>query len=181
MIWVVILLLSIIFLFLYLLPLLFKGVPFQPTPRSSARRMLEMAKLGKDDLVYDLGCGTGRILVEAARGFGAMAVGIEVNPLLYLWSLLNVRRAGVCDRVKVKFGNFFDADLSEATVVTVFQFGGSNTKLKEKLQHELSPGARVVSYHWPFSGWNASAVDNGKEVFLYEISKIMDKGENFGK
>lgn len=98
MIWIIVLAMLAIFLTLYLLPFLYKGVPFEPTPRDSARRMLELAEVDLNDLVYDLGCGTGRILVEATRKFGAKAVGIEINPFLYIWSLLNVRLTGVSNK-----------------------------------------------------------------------------------
>lgn len=171
MIWTIVLAVLAITLILYLIPLLFRGIPFEPTPRDRARRMLELAKVKADDLVYDLGCGTGRILVEAARKFGARAVGIEISPLLYMFSKLNVRLAGVGDIVKVKFGDFFGEDLREATVVTVFQSAGVNQKLKEKLLRELNHGAKVVSYHWPFLGWDGNLVYADKEIFLYEISR----------
>lgn len=160
----------IIILSMYLSPLLFGGVPFDPTPSSSVVKMLELADTDQDDIVFDLGCGTGRILKTAVNEFNASAIGIEINPLMYLWSKISIHSAGLNDKVEIKSGDFFKQDLSEASIVTVFQSIGSNKKIRKKLESELKPGTKVVSYSWKFEGWNPVKIDNEKEIYLYEIS-----------
>ncbi|MBC7218158.1 MAG: class I SAM-dependent methyltransferase, partial [Candidatus Caldatribacterium sp.] len=117
--------------------------------------------------LYVLGCGDGRILICAAREFGARAVGIELNPWLFLLSSLRVLFLGLRPRVRVIFGNIFNVDLSEADVVTLFLFEHVNEALKEKLLRELKEGTRIVSYVWTFSGWVPKEVDRELRLFLY--------------
>lgn len=160
----------IIILSLYLSPLLFRGAPFEPTPSSSVVKMLEIADTDQDDIVYDLGCGNGRILKTAANEFNASAVGIEISPLMYLVSKISMHSSGLSEKVEIKFGDFFKQDLSEASIVTVFQSIESNKKLRKKLENELKSGSKVISYHWKFEGWNPIKTDDEKEIYMYEIS-----------
>ncbi|MBE0477631.1 class I SAM-dependent methyltransferase [Candidatus Aerophobetes bacterium] len=131
--------------------------------------MLKMAEIEENDVVYDLGCGDGRIIVAAASRFGARAVGIEADPLRFLFSWLRVKLCGLGDKVKVIWGNFFSYNLADATVITVFLSHEANSKLKEKLQKELSPGARVVSYYWLFHGWKVIKFDPVHQLYMYRI------------
>ena len=135
----------------------------------NVKKMLQMAGVGKDDLVYDLGCGDGRIIVTAAGRFGARAVGVEADPLRFLFSLTRVKLSGLGGRVKVIWGNFFHQDLRNATVVTVFLSLEANSKLKEKLKRELSPGTRVISYYWVFDGWKVVEIDSSSHLYLYHV------------
>lgn len=150
-------------------PFIVRGAAWTPTPQGVVHKMLELAKVTKDDIVVDLGSGDGRIIIAAAREYGATAVGIEVDPLRILWSRWSIRRKGLEDIVKVIGGNFFSQDLSIATVVTVFQRIGTNNRLREKLVSELASGTRVVSYHHPFYDWTPSETTRDPDIYLYII------------
>ncbi len=118
----------------------------------TANKMLAIADVGPDDLVYDLGCGDGRIIVSAARRYGARAVGIEIDPFRYLWCQVLIAVLGLRGRVKVIFGDFFNQDLSDADVVTCYLLQVTNEKLEAKLKEDLRPGTRVVSNYFTFPG-----------------------------
>lgn len=130
----------------------FRGAQWVPTTMSTVNQMLAIADVGPDDLVYDLGCGDGRIIVAAAKQYGARAVGIEIDPLRYLWCQVLIAILGLRGRVKVIFGDFFAKDLSSADVVTCYLLQATNEKLEAKLKEDLRPGTRVVSNYFTFPG-----------------------------
>ena len=132
-----------------------KGAPYVPTPRHVALKMLTLAEVSSDDVVYDLGSGDGRILIMAAQEFGARGVGIEIDPRLVQEARRKARRAGVADRVEFRQGDLFDADLSPATVVTLYLWPDMNNRLRSKLQRELNAGDRVVSHSFDIDEWAA--------------------------
>ena len=150
-------------------------VPFVSTPEHVARRMLELAKVGPNDVVYDLGAGDGRIVIMAAKEFGAKAVGVEIRKDLYEQILKKVKVDGLEGRVKVINGDFFQVDISEASVVTLYLLTSVNEKLKPKLERELKAGARVVSHDFEVPGWKPIHVENVKDywcdhkIYVYEI------------
>ncbi len=150
-------------------------VPFVSTPEHVARRMLELAKVGPNDVVYDLGAGDGRIVIMAAKEFGARAVGVEIRKDLYEQILKKVKVDGLEGRVKVINGDFFQVDISEASVVTLYLLTSVNEKLKPKLERELKAGARVVSHDFEVPGWKPIHVENVKDywcdhkIYVYEI------------
>jgi cyclopropane fatty-acyl-phospholipid synthase-like methyltransferase len=117
--------------------------------------MLRGASVGPGDVVYDLGSGDGRIVIAAARDFGARAVGVELDPRLVQESRDAAYAAGVGDRATFVWKDIFDVDLSPATVVTVYLFPEVNARLLPKLMRELRPGARVVSHEYPIGDWPA--------------------------
>lgn len=145
------------------------GAGWSPTPMENVKKMLKIAEVGKDDVVYDLGCGDGRIIAIAAGEFGVRAVGIEADPLRFLFSFVRIKISGLGNKVKVIWGNFFHVNLEEATVVTVFLSNKANRKLKEKLQRELSPGTRIISYCWIFDGWKPVKTDPSSHLYMYQI------------
>ena len=145
------------------------GAPWVPTPMRKVRKMLEMAGVGPGDLVYDLGCGDGRTIVTAARQYGARAVGIEIDPLRYLWCQMLVTVLGLRDRVRVVYGSFYRQDLSEADVVTCYLLQSTNEKLEVKLKRELDPSARVVSNSFTFPGLHLLRRDSKAEIYLYDL------------
>ena len=147
------------------------GAGWEPTSKRLVRKMLEMAEVNSEDLVYDLGSGDGRIIIEAAREYNAKAVGIEADPLRYIWSELMIMLLGVNQQVKIFWGNFFYKDLTPATVVTLFLSSKANQRLKLKLQKELQPGTRVVSYYWTFYGWEPVKADRIDKIYMYIIGK----------
>ena len=150
-------------------------VPFVSTPEHVARRMLELAKVGPNDVVYDLGAGDGRIVIMAAKEFGAKAVGVEIRKDLYEQILKKVKVDGLEGRVKVINGDFFQVDISEASVVTLYLLTSVNEKLKPKLERELKAGTRVVSHDFEVPGWKPIHVENVKDywcdhkIYVYEI------------
>jgi SAM-dependent methyltransferase len=145
------------------------GAGWEPTSRRKVRKMLEMCGAGPSDVVYDLGSGDGRIIVEAARRFHARAVGVEADPIRVFFSRLAVAALHLKGQVKVVWGNFFHTDLRDATIVTLFLSQGANRRLKSKLMSELRPGAKVVSYVWTFEGWTPVSRDMDDKLSLYVI------------
>ena len=125
-------------------------VPFFPSTDEAVDGMLKLAGTGPNDVVFDLGCGDGRIVIAAAKQFGARGVGIEIDPAPLRLAVYYARRAGVEDRVRFVRGDLFDADLSEATVVTLFLFESLNRRLLPKLLAELKPGTRIVAHRYGF-------------------------------
>src|ERR1039458_6446121 len=120
-------------------------VPFVPTTDEAVKAMLKLADVKKADVVYDLGCGDGRIVIAAARDFGARAVGIDIDPQRIAEAKENARKAGVEKLVRFEENDLFEADIHEATVVTLFLLSSVNLKLRPKLLNDLKPGTRVVS------------------------------------
>jgi cyclopropane fatty-acyl-phospholipid synthase-like methyltransferase len=125
-------------------------VPYFSSTDEAVDGMLKLAGTGTRDVVYDLGCGDGRIVIAAAKHFGARGVGVEIDPAPLRLAVYYARRAGVEDRVRFVRGDLFDADLSEATVVTLFLFESLNRRLLPKLLKELKPGTRIVAHRYGF-------------------------------
>lgn len=121
-------------------------VPFVPTREEVVEGMLRLAQTGPEDIVYDLGCGDGRIPIAAAKQFGARGVGIDIDPDRIIEARSNAQQAQVTDRVKFIVADLFEADIHAATVVTLYLLPAVNQRLKPKLQRELRPGTRVVSH-----------------------------------
>ena len=146
-------------------------VRYEPTPMPVVRAMLELAAVGPEDVVFDLGSGDGRIPIAAAKEFGARGVGIEIDPALVTLAKANAREAGVEDRVEFRLGDMHAADIRSATVVALFLHPGPNLKLREKLRTELQQGSRVVSYVWDMGSWapaDARQV-NDHRILLWRI------------
>lgn len=147
------------------------GAGFEPTSRKMVKSMLEMARVEAGDVVYDLGSGDGRIVIEAARSFNTRAVGIEADPLRFAWSKVKVALLGLQKQVDIRWGNFFREGISEATVVTLFLSRKANQNLKRKLKVELEPGTRVVTYYWKFNGWKPIQEDPRNHIYLYVVGQ----------
>jgi len=145
------------------------GAPWVPTSKSKVRTMLEFANVEEGDTLYDLGSGDGRIIILAAKEFGAKAVGIEADPIRSMWSKLMIRRHKLKDQVQVLRGNFFNFDIEEASVVTLYLGVSANNKLREKLAEELKPGSRIVSHHFVLKDWTPIATDEKADLYLYSI------------
>lgn len=153
------------------------SVPFVPTPEGVVRRMLELAEVKPGELVYDLGCGDGRILIIAATEFGARAVGVEIRKDLVEKCVRRVKELGLEDKITIIHGNFFNIDISDADVVTLYLLTSVNERLRPKLEKELKPGARVVSHDFEVLGWKPIKVEEIKEgwqghkIYLYIIER----------
>ena len=139
--------------------------------RSVIDEMLKLAKVTKDDLVYDLGCGDGRVVVTAAKTYGARGVGIDIDPERIKEATANAAKAGVGDRVKFMQADLFETDLRPATVVTLYLLESLNLKLQPKLVSELKPGTRIVSHAFSMGPWtpDQELTVEGRRVYLWKI------------
>ncbi|MBZ5513796.1 MAG: class I SAM-dependent methyltransferase [Acidobacteriia bacterium] len=148
--------------------------PFVPTPPLVVEKMLELAAVGPDDIVYDLGSGDGRIVIAAAQKFGARAVGVEIRSELWKESSEAIARLGLEKRVRILHDDMFAVELGPATVVTLYQLTDVNDRLRPLLEKKLRPGTRVVANDFPIPGWTPQEVvnatsENGSQykLFLY--------------
>lgn len=128
-------------------------VPYVTTRPETVALMLEMADVGPDDFVIDLGTGDGRILIAAARDRGARGLGVDIDPVMVRRAQARARRAGVADRVEFKVADIFETPLAAADVVTMYLLPEVNLRLRPRLLAELKPGARVVSHAWDMGDW----------------------------
>jgi SAM-dependent methyltransferase len=135
-----------------------RDVPYVPTDDAVVSTLLRFAKVTEHDTVYDLGCGDGRIVVAAAKRFGAKGLGVDIDPTRVEEARENAKRAGVADRVQFVIGSFFDTDLRPASVVTLYLLPGINVQLRPKLMAELAPGSRVISNHFEIGHWQPDEV-----------------------
>ena len=133
--------------------------PYVPTPQEVVDRMLQLAAVQKSDVVYDLGCGDGRIPITAARVFGARGVGVDIDPQRIAEANANAKQAGVSHLVSFRLQDAMTTDLREATVVTLYLLSASNLKLRPILTKQLRPGARIVSHSFSMGDWQAEKVD----------------------
>jgi len=142
------------------------GGPWVPSPMQLVYRMMEMAEVGPDDIVYDLGCGDGRIVLAAAMRYHARTVGIEIDPLRYLWCQFLITILGQRKRIRIIFGNFFNKNLSEADVVMCYLMPDALTKLEKKFKQELRFGTRVVSNRYKFPTLDKVREDGNISLYL---------------
>ncbi len=146
-------------------------VIYVPTDFEVVVQMLKLAEVTSKDIVYDLGCGDGRFVVTAARQFGARGVGIDIDPERIKEARELAARTGADDKVKFLQGDLFDADISEATVVTLYLLTRLNLKLRPKLMKELRPGTRIVSHAFDMGDWKPEATEQvgGSSIYLWRI------------
>jgi cyclopropane fatty-acyl-phospholipid synthase-like methyltransferase len=156
-------------------PLRSPDVIFVPTPQEVVDAMLKLAKVTKNDVIYDLGSGDGRIPITAAKTYGARGVGIDIDPQRIKEATENLKNAGVGDRVKFLNQDLFTTDISEATVVTLYLLPSLNVKLIPKLNKELKPGTRIVSHAFDMSADGTERKPretlnvNGRTVYFWTI------------
>jgi SAM-dependent methyltransferase len=147
-------------------------VPYEPSSEEVVRAMLEIAQVGKNDLVYDLGCGDGRIVIAAAQKTGARGVGVDLDPERIKESLENARKANVTNRVQFFQQDLFQTDIGKATVVMLYLWPEVNLKLRPKLLRELKPGTRVVSHSHNMGSWEpdqTTRTPDGHTVYFWVI------------
>lgn len=149
------------------------SAPFVGTESKIVKRILSIADLKKDDILYDLGSGDGRIVISAAL-MGSKAVGIEIDPVKAIYSRIFIKLLKLDKQIKIKRGNFFETDLSQASVVTMFLLHETNQKLKSKLQNELKKGTRIISYSFIIEGWKPQKtyINNDSvwgPIYLYKV------------
>lgn len=146
-------------------------VPYVPTPHAVVEEMLRLANVTPDDVLYDLGCGDGRIVIAAAQRFGARGVGVDINPQRISEAQANAQQAGVADRVQFLQQDLFATDLHAATVVTLYLLPTINLQLRSILLEQLRPGSRVVSHEFHMDDWRpdrTAEVDDHK-IYLWVI------------
>ncbi|MBW4621462.1 MAG: class I SAM-dependent methyltransferase [Cyanosarcina radialis HA8281-LM2] len=147
-------------------------VPYVPTPRAVVDRMLQLANVGKNDVVYDLGSGDGRIPIAAVQQYGVQrAVGVDINPERVREANQNAKEANVTDRVEFRQQDLFQTDLKEATVVTLYLLPAVNLRLRPKLLSELKPGTRIVSHAFDMGEWKPERVEQieGRTIYLWRV------------
>jgi SAM-dependent methyltransferase len=142
-------------------------VRYEPSPLPVVRDMLQLASVGPRDVVYDLGSGDGRIPIMAAKTFGARGVGIDIDPTRVAQARENAREAGIGDRVSFRNEDLFDADFSDATVVTLFLSRDVNRRLRPILLRQLRPGTRVVSYWHDMGDWEPDRAVPTERAMIY--------------
>ena len=149
--------------------------PYVSTPQPVVDAMLRMADVGASDVVYDLGCGDGRIVISAASQFGARGVGVDLDPRRIDEANAAARSAGVAGRVRFVVQDLFKADFSEASVLALYLFPEMNARLLPKIRSEMRPGSRVVSYQFGIGDWvpeKAEGIWVGElrnEIFLFRV------------
>ncbi|MFP3220231.1 MAG: methyltransferase [Candidatus Marsarchaeota archaeon] len=145
-------------------------VPFVPTPEPVVKKMLELAGVNKDTVLYDLGAGDGRIIIMAAKDFGATAVGVEAHPGRAALIEKRIEEEGLKDKVTLIKGDFFKVDVSKADVLALYLLTSVDQRLEPKFESELKPGAKIVSHDFPFPGWIPDKVVEVKDTpFTHQI------------
>lgn len=146
-------------------------VRYEPSSEDATLAMLRLAGVGKNDVVYDLGCGDGRIVIAAAKRYGARGVGIDIDPQRIRESVANAQKAGVTRLVKFRNEDLFEADIREASVVTLFLWPWINLKLRPKLMKDLKPGTRIVSHWHDMGDWppEKEVEIEGHKIYLWTI------------
>ena len=148
-----------------------QDVHYVPTRQAVVDAMLDLAKVTKGDVVYDLGCGDGRIVVTAAKEYGATGTGIDIDPQRIKEANENAKKAGVTDKVKFVEANLFESDVSEASVVTLYLLNSLNMKLRPILLEQLKPGTRIVSHAFNMGDWepDQTITVDGSTVHLWTV------------
>jgi SAM-dependent methyltransferase len=147
------------------------NAPYVPTSDNVVRAMLKLAGVTKNDIVYDLGCGDGRIIIFATKEYGARGIGIDLNPKRIEEARANARKAGIEARLKFEVNDLFAADIHSATVVTLYLLPDVNLRLRPKLLQDLKPGTRVVSNSFGMGDWKPEKeqVLDGSHIYLWTI------------
>jgi len=150
-----------------------RDVPYVPTPPDVVEAMLKLGDVKKGDVLFDLGCGDGRIVIMAAQKFGATGTGVDIDPERIKEANDNARQAGVTDRVHFLQMNLFDADFHDATVVTLYLLPDVNRKLRPKLLQELKVGTRIVSHQFDMGDWkpDKQISMDWRTVYLYTVTE----------
>jgi hypothetical protein len=136
--------------------------------------MLELGKLQPGDRIADLGAGDGRVLILAARDYGTVGFGVEIDPIRVLLAKFFIWRKRVHRSVKIHWGNLYDAELHDFDVITLYLTRETNQRLRPFLEEGCEPGTRIVSYAFPIPGWSPVVIDDRNLIFVYEVGKTSD-------
>jgi len=151
---------------------------WQPTDRVTVQRILQLAEIHPGEQLIDLGCGDGRIVVHAAKRYGAQGVGVEIDPFRVLYARIWCLLAGVSRRTRILQANMYTVPIEAADVVVLFLSATANFRLQERLRRELQLGTRVISYYHPMWGWTPDIVGEGRDGYPIYVYRI---GESVGK
>jgi len=162
------LLLFVVYILWAIIPSL-SGLPWIPTRSKRIHRALELAQLSPGEILYDLGSGDGRVLILAAREFGAHAVGVEISPIHCLVAWVNVYLHGVSSQVSIKWASFYKVELRNANVIFIYMTSRQASRLRSRLESQLHPGARVLTIACEIGGWQPAAFDQKEIIYLYLI------------
>jgi SAM-dependent methyltransferase len=146
-------------------------VPYVPSPNAVVSGMLKLADVKKGDVVYDLGCGDGRIVIAAAKEYGARGVGVDLNPERIQEARANAKNAAVEEMVKFEENDLFKANIADATVVTLYLLPDVNVRLRPKLLKDLKPGTRIVSHSFDMGDWKPEKEEivDGRHLYLWTV------------
>ena len=148
-------------------------IPFVPSPMHVVQKMIEVADIKKGDVLYDMGSGDGRIIIEAAKKYGIRGVGVDLNPDLVAKARENAVQEGVSHLVEFRAQDAFTVDMSPATVVTLYMLPEFNAKLRPILQRQLKAGTRVVSHDYPIEGWVPDRTEVVKGTFVHDHTVML--------
>jgi predicted RNA methylase len=145
------------------------GLPWIPTRPARIHQALTLAHISPGDILYDLGSGDGRVLVMAAREFGACAIGIEISPIHCVVARVNAFLGGINDKVEIRWTSFYNVDLKDADVIFVYMTSRETTRLRPRLERQLRPGTRVISISCEIAGWQPVEFNREELIFLYRM------------
>lgn len=177
--WIIPAVLLLAAIALWVLVPLTTGLPWVPSRDKRIRRALQLAEVHPGEIVYDLGAGDGRVLVLAAREFGARGVGIEVSPMHCLIARLRALLTGTSRQIQMRCANMYSYPLANADVVYVYATPEHAARLQPHLERQLKPGARVVTLSAEMKGWQPDQIDRGDLVFLYRMPPTPGNLESF--
>jgi len=149
------------------------SIPYVPSPMYVVHKMIEVAEIKKGDILYDMGSGDGRIVIEAAKKFGIRGVGIDLNPELVAKAKENALSEGVSHLVEFRAQDAFTVDMSPATVVTLYMLPEFNAKLRPIMERQLKPGTRIVSHDFPVEGWTPVSVELVRGTFIHDHTVLL--------
>ena len=155
--------------------------PFVQTPLEVAKKMIELSGLKQSELLYDLGCGDGRLIILAAKDIGAKSKGIDLREDLIERAKTEIKRLNLEDKVTIVRANFFDVDISDADVVTLYLTSSANERLRPKFEKELKQGSRVISHDFKVPGWKPQGVYDellGHTIYTYRIGVQLPSSPN---
>jgi len=155
--------------------------PFVQTPLEVAKKMLELSGLKQNELLYDLGCGDGRLIILAAKDMGAKSKGIDLREDLIERAKTEVKRLNLEDKVTIIRANFFEVDISDADVVTLYLTSSANERLRPKFEKELKKGCRVISHDFKVPGWKPEGVYDellGHTIYTYRVNEQLSSTPN---
>jgi SAM-dependent methyltransferase len=155
--------------FIWMIIPMISGLPWIPTRPARIHQALTLAHISPGDILYDLGAGDGRVLVMAAREFGARAIGIEISPIHCIAARVNALLKGVNNKVEIRWASFYNDDFKDADVIFVYMTSRETARLRPHLERQLQPGTRVISISCEIAGWQPAEFNREELIYLYRM------------